>query len=160
MSKLETIKITREIKEAMTDFFTNTGYTKYAIEANKLKVNDEFTMFEYFELLRVLSWHDVPEVLKPIKSIVKNQLKYMIYFNHTKLSKQQDRLENILFNLCEKKIIWNDASFWFIPSKKECENIVQYLGELIALEPDLPYQFYCTRKEAFKILRRLMKEEQ
>lgn len=160
MSKLETIIITQEIKDKIVDWYKSRDWLFDASCIYKeLPIDTKLTILDYSEAIRRLTWYTMPGVPKEIIRTIRSWPKYMIHFNHTKPGKQQERLENILFNLCETKIKW-DWCYWFIPTKKECEHLIEHLGKLIALEPDLPYQFYCARKEAFRILKRLMKEEQ
>lgn len=159
MNKPENFRITKEIKDAIVDHFVSLGYTKYAMQADELIIDNEITILDYTQLFKVLTWHTVPEILKPIKKIITNWERYMIHINHTRPGKQQSRLIDILFKSCEQKIKWNYC-YWFIPTRDECEKLIEYLGQLIAVEPDLPCQFYIARKEAFRILKRLIREEQ
>lgn len=160
MGKLETIIITQEIRDKIVDWYKSRNWLFDASCIYKeLPIDTELTIFDYSEAIQRLTWYTIPEVPKEIIRTVRSWPKYMIYFNHIKPGKQQTRLLDILFKFCKEKVRWNYC-YWFLPNKKECEQLIEYIGKLIVLEPDLPYQFYCVRKEAFRILRRLMKEEQ
>lgn len=159
MSKLETIIITQEVKDKIVDWYKSRNWVFNASRLyEELPVNTELNILDYSHAIRELTWFEIPDIPKDIIRVIRSWQKYMIHFNYTRAGKQQERLETILFNLCSKKIKW-DWCYWFIPTKEECEQLIEYLGKLIAVEPDLPYQFYCARKEAFRILRRLIKEE-
>jgi hypothetical protein len=166
---MRTLKITAALKAAAKEVFSRGYFTDMlAIEYfDSIADDTELTIADWNDEIKKLRWsvsRDLSEEfrneLKRARSIVNEWQKYFITVPRYPSNKGEHKLNNILFNVCNGEYLEDSYYRHYMPDEKQCTTLIDYLGKYLITEPDISYKYFIARKEAYKILKRLYKDEQ